>query len=74
MPNVIGNGSTADAARLEQSVGGGFKLFGRDHIGKAQQYIRALRNWLRATPEASPADKEAAQEMIEDMENAVSGK
>jgi RHS repeat-associated protein len=71
MPHVLGNGSTADAARIEKELGQ--KIHGRDHQNKAQEYIRAINNWERRNPGASAADKAAAKAMKDDMTNALAG-
>ncbi len=74
MPRVIGTCSTADAARLERIMGGGFRLHGRDHLNnKGPQYVNALRSWLRRNPGASSSDITAAQGMLDDLLNALAG-
>lgn len=67
----IGTGSTADAIRHEartgESVGGKF------HTQKGQDYARALEKWLLRHPEAAPADRVAAQAMLDDLRKALAG-
>jgi len=67
----IGTGSTADAIRWEAKTGQ--PVGGRFHIGKGQQYVNALRSWLRKNPNASPSDRSAAQSMLDDLNNAIGG-
>jgi hypothetical protein len=69
MPNVLGHGSTADAARIERMSGQ--QIFGRDHVSKSQQYMNAIRNWFRRTPGAGATDSAAANGMLNDMTNAL---
>jgi hypothetical protein len=69
MPNVLGYGSTADAARIERMTGQ--FVHGRDHVGKAGQYSNAIRNWFRRTPGASAADNAAANNVLGDMTDAL---
>lgn len=71
----LGTGSTADAARLEIALG--IKVFGKDHVGKARQYVRDLRRWLarhRAGGSVSPGDRKVARQLIADMESALAGR
>jgi RHS repeat-associated protein len=70
--NPIGTGSTADAIRHEaatgQAVGGKF------HTQKGQEYAKALENWLGKNPGASPADRWAAQSILDDLLKALGSK
>jgi hypothetical protein len=70
--NPIGTGSTADAIRHEaatgQAVGGKF------HAQKGTEYARALENWIGKNPNASAADRSAAQSVLDDLRNALGGK
>ncbi|WP_252344493.1 RHS repeat domain-containing protein, partial [Escherichia coli] len=51
-PNAkVGSGSTADAVRYELATGE--KVGGRGHVLKAQDYTRALQDWLDKNPTAS---------------------
>jgi len=69
----IGTGSTADAIRHEALTGN--KVGGKFHTQKGQEYSSALRNWLRRNPNASAADRQAAQSMLDDLTDALgSGK
>ncbi|MXG91952.1 hypothetical protein GRQ65_20620 [Nocardioides sp. YIM 123512] len=68
----VGSGSTAAAVRHElatgQPVGGAF------HSQKAQEMIGRLEKWLRNHPDASPGDRAAAENVIKDLQDALSGK
>ncbi|MFO6484887.1 type IV secretion protein Rhs [Escherichia coli] len=51
-PNAkVGSGSTADAVRYKLATGE--KVGGRGHVLKAQDYTRALQDWLDKNPTAS---------------------
>lgn len=65
----IGNGSTADAIRYEKATG--CQVGGRSHIQKGWDYVRALQNWLRRNPNASPSDRQVAQDMLDDLLDAL---
>lgn len=71
-PNRVGSGTTADAIRRELATQ--TPTAGRMHIQKGHQYVRALRNWLRKNPEASPQDRQVAQELLDDLNDALKGK
>ncbi len=66
-----GSGSTADAVRLERLTGK--PVGGKWHTQKAQDSINELSRWIRKNPQASPADRTAAQSVIDDMANALRG-
>jgi RHS repeat-associated protein len=67
----VGSGSTAAAIREELKTG--VRVGGRSHIQKAHDYIRALEDWLTANPDAS-GDRAAAENVLKDLKNALSGK
>ena len=72
-PNAkVGSGSTADAVRYELATGE--KVGGRGHVLKAQDYTRALQDWLDKNPTASPGDRAAAENVLQDLQNAWGGK
>lgn len=71
-PNQIGMGSTADAIRNELKTGQA--TYGRFHSQKGQEYVRALEKWLQKNPNASAADRAAAQQMLDDLNSALAGK
>ncbi|HEV2695901.1 MAG TPA: RHS repeat-associated core domain-containing protein, partial [Verrucomicrobiae bacterium] len=71
-PNAeIGSGSTAAAVRQElvtgQPVGEAF------HSQKAEESIVSLQRWLDSNPTAAATDRDAAQNVITDMQNALRG-
>ena len=70
--NPIGTGSTADAIRHEAATGQA--VGGRFHTQKGQEYARALERWLTKNPDASAADRTAAQSMLDDLRSALEGK
>ncbi|RXS81170.1 hypothetical protein EST92_16275 [Streptomyces sp. TM32] len=72
-PNaVVGNGSTAAAARWEILTNG--KVGGRGHLQKAQDNINFLRKWMRANPDEKLPDYKVATDLLRDLENALEGK
>jgi hypothetical protein len=68
----IGTGSTADAIRYEARTGEA--VGGKLHTQKGQDYARALEKWLLRHPDAAPADRAAAQAMLDDLRRALAGK
>jgi filamentous hemagglutinin len=68
----VGTGSTADAVRQELQTGN--PVGGVFHSQKAQDYSRALQTWLDTSPTASFSDRSAAQNVLNDMQNALKGK
>jgi len=71
-PNAqIGSGSTAAAVRHELATGG--TVGGRTHSQKAKDMTTALQRWLKNNPKASPGDRAAAENVIQDMSNALNG-
>ncbi|GAA2682374.1 MULTISPECIES: hypothetical protein [Actinosynnema] len=75
----VGNGSTVAAARFE--VRGGPMVKGGDHITKAKNYADALQKWIKkqdkppaGTDPASAHDYRAAQNVLQDLLNALEGK
>ena len=69
---AIGSGSTAAAVRHEMATGQ--QVGGRTHTEKAQNYIKALGKWLKNNTDASGGDKSAAENVMQDMINALNGK
>jgi hypothetical protein len=67
----IGSGSTAAAVREEAATGA--RVGGKLHAAKAEQYMKHLSDWLRNNPNAAPSDRAAAENVIKDMQNALSG-
>lgn len=70
-PNPIGAGSTADAVRNELATG--LATNGKFHSQKAQEYINALSNWQKNTPNASQYDKMVAESLKRDLQSALGG-
>jgi hypothetical protein len=68
-PARVGDGHTADAALFERTSGG--LVHGKNHIKKANIYIRGLRNWLRRNPDASPSDRAIATNEMNRLLHAV---
>jgi hypothetical protein len=68
---LIGSGSTAAAVRHELATGG--TVGGRTHSRKARDMIIALQRWLKSNPQASLGDRAAAENVIQDMVNALDG-
>ena len=67
----IGSGSTAAAVRHESANGG--NVGGRVHSQKARDMITALQKWLQNNPTAAFGDKAAAENVVQDMINALTG-
>ena len=65
----IGNGSTADAIRYEKATG--CPVGGRWHTRKGWDYVRALQRWLQQNPNASASDRQAAQDILDDLLDAL---
>lgn len=68
---TIGSGSTAAALRYEMFTGE--RVGGLDHSLKVQESIKALSSWLQNNPTASPGDRAAAENVLADLQNAMSG-
>lgn len=66
-----GSGSTAAAVRKELQTGEATK--GRFHSEKAGNRIRQLETWLKNNPKARPGDRAAAENLLQDMKNALEG-
>lgn len=65
----VGDGHTADAALFERASGDLVK--DKNHIKKANIYIRGLRNWLRRNPDAAPSDRAIAINEMNRLLHAV---
>ncbi len=62
-PNRFGNGTTMDAMKHELATGD--KVFGRDHVKKGKESLRALQKWSAKPPEGSLAsDRFVAEDLI----------
>lgn len=65
----IGSESTASAVRHELATGA--QVGGRTYTQKAHNYIDALASWLKNNPTALGGDRAAAENVIQDMINAL---
>lgn len=65
----IGNGTTGDAVRYERATGN--MVGNKRHVQKANNAVRALRNWLRKNPNASPEDRGIAQNEMNNLLDAL---
>ncbi len=68
----VGSGSTADAVRHELKTGE--RVGGRLHDQKARDTITTLEKWLKNNPSARPGDRAAAENVLKDLQNSLSGK
>jgi hypothetical protein len=68
---TTGSGSTAAAVRHELATGE--RVGGRQHSIKTKDGITALENWLIKNPTAKSDDRAAAENVIQDMRNALGG-
>jgi uncharacterized protein YukE len=68
-PTRTGDGTTADAVRAERLTGQPVK--DKPHTRKANEAVRALRNWLRRHRDASPEDRGIATNELNNLLNAL---
>lgn len=68
-PTRTGDGTTADAVRAERA--GGERVGNKLHTIKANESVRALRNWLRRNPDASPSDHAIAESEMNNLLDAL---
>jgi hypothetical protein len=66
---TVGSGSTADAIRHELKTGQMVK--GKLHSQKGMDAIRFLKKWLKNNPTASPGDRSAAENILQDLIDAL---
>ncbi|MCB5205542.1 hypothetical protein LH464_24200, partial [Neorhizobium sp. T786] len=71
-PNKVGSGTLGDAVRYE--LASGENVHGRSHVIKAEETIRGLQNWIKNTPAALAVDRQVAEAIIADLQNALNGK
>ena len=69
---TVGSGSTAAAVRHAGATGQ--MVGGKTHTEKAEGMVTALEKWLRNNPTASPGDRAAAENVLKDLLDALSGK
>jgi hypothetical protein len=67
-----GDGSTMDAIRNE--IRTGRPTSGKFHVTKGRESLRGLQNWLRRNPGASDADRSAAENLIDQLHDALGGR
>lgn len=60
-------------AALKEEFITGEMVGGRFHTDKAQQTINGLNNFLRQNPNASPYERELANNLINQIVNAMHG-
>ena len=70
-PNLVGDGTAMSAAASE--VSGGAPVEGRNHVRSTTQYRAGLNNWLANNPNASAADRQVAQSLIQSIDDAHAG-
>lgn len=68
----IGSGSTAAAVREELTTRA--EVGGKWHVPKAGDYVKTLERWLQKNPTGASGDRAAAENVIKDSKNALSGK
>jgi len=68
-PGRVGTGTTADAIRYELRTGE--RVFGRSHIQKGEDYLRALEKWLSENPTAPYHDRLVARSLADDLLDAL---
>lgn len=71
-PNRVGDGTTMDAIRNELATG--TRTAGKMHLTKGPENVNGLRNWLARNPNASPGDRKVAQQLLDDLLDALAGK
>lgn len=66
---VIGNGSTGTAVRVEKLFD--VKVGGKNHLQKANDYLKYLEDWTKNNQLASSRDKTAVENVIKDLKDAL---
>ncbi|WP_216849085.1 hypothetical protein, partial [Streptomyces sp. TM32] len=69
---TVGDGSTAAAVRYERLAGR--EVGGKSHSQKAEHSVTFLKNWIQKNPGADQADRNIAERLIRDMQDALDGK
>ncbi len=67
---TTGDGGTADAIRHERLTGS--LLYGRSHIQKGQDWLRALKR-IRENEILTIKEEKILEELIDDLEKALGG-
>ncbi|QBX56092.1 hypothetical protein EXE58_11865 [Nocardioides seonyuensis] len=65
----VGDGTTMDAIRRELATGD--PTHGRMHIIKGRETLRGLEKWLTHRSDASPADRQVAQSLINELKDVL---
>ncbi|MFI4937898.1 MAG: ankyrin repeat domain-containing protein [Candidatus Berkiellales bacterium] len=65
----VGSGSTADGARYDIATRKNIK--GQNHVQKTADSISFLKRWLKKNPTASTNDRAVAQNLLDDMKDAL---
>lgn len=60
-----GDGTTMDAMRHE--LAGDGLVHGKDHVKKGREILNGLERWLRLRQDASPHDRDVAEELAEEL-------
>jgi uncharacterized protein YukE len=68
-PTRTGDGTTADAVRSERETGD--TVGDKFHTQKANDYVRALRRWLRRNPDAPSEERQVAQHEYDNLLQAL---
>jgi len=71
-PGRAGDGTTMDAIRNELRTGR--PTSGKFHITKGRESLRGLQNWLRRNPGASDADRSVAENLMDQLHDALGGR
>ncbi|MEM8940443.1 MAG: hypothetical protein AAGC64_13980, partial [Bacteroidota bacterium] len=67
----VGNGSSMDAFRLERLTGG--TVSGKSHHTKLLNYRKALQRVWGNRSNLSPSDRQITKQLLQDIQNALSG-
>lgn len=67
----VGSGSTAATVRKERATNG--LVGGRMHTQKAEGFVKFLERWLQNNPTAFLGDRAAAENVLQDLRDALAG-
>lgn len=70
--SIIGDGGTADVIRFERETGINLGRNGNNHMQKGVDMQRNLQNIID-TQKLSPLDSKIANELLNDLKNALGG-
>ncbi len=71
-PKRTGDGTTMDAIRHELATGQ--EVGGTMHILKGEGHLKGIKKWLNENPNASPEDRAIAENLVDELGNALRGK